>query len=243
MQSKDTITFHALNEISLKDVKAIERLKPRSEILNLAATTGQLAAHFKDGDTVTDSEDKERLEETMGQLLIGLVRAARVCSLDLCRCIKAKIALNAKKYPVELCKGKAGKYTTYSNETGITKTAGQSTVKDVFDATNDTTDDTVENISAMVSHFVNERNWSQYHTPRNLCLALIGELGELCELFQWAGDNGEGGSSFGLQGWTKDEVDKVGQELADVSIYLLRLASESDVDIGKAAMKIAENSC
>lgn len=92
----------------------------------------------------------------------------------------------------------------------------------------------------MVSNFVEERSWSQYHTPRNLCLALIGELGELCELFQWKGDS-DGGSPFGLSGWTEDEIDKVGQELADVSIYLLRLASVSKVDIGKAAMNVASN--
>lgn len=69
-----------------------------------AAMTGQLAAHFKDGDSVAENEIKENLDENMGRMMIGLIHVARICSLDLCRCIKAKIILNAKKYPVELCK-------------------------------------------------------------------------------------------------------------------------------------------
>lgn len=53
---------------------------------------------------------------------------------------------------------------------------------------------------------------------------MIGELGELAELFQFKGDDGE-------LDLTKAELDKTGQEVADVTIYLLRLADASNVDL------------
>ncbi|KAL3782829.1 hypothetical protein ACHAW5_000101 [Stephanodiscus triporus] len=87
-------------------------------------------------------------------------------------------------------KGKSGKYTNYSDHTGITTTVGQSTINSPTKAcTNDMEDDiTVEGITLMIRNFANERQWYRYHTPRNIALAILGELGELAELFQWLGD-------------------------------------------------------
>ena len=69
------------------------------------------------------------------------------------------------------------------------------------------------------------------YTPRNLVLALIGEFGESAELFQWKGDG-----NFVM---TEDELDKVGQELADITIYLLRLAHVCSINVGDLAVKKA----
>ena len=52
------------------------------------------------------------------------------------------------------------------------------------------------------------RGWDKFHTPRNICLALSGEAGELCELFQW---KDEDTCSAGLPGWTSEARDKVAQ--------------------------------
>ncbi|CAM9505370.1 unnamed protein product [Sphacelaria rigidula] len=52
------------------------------------------------------------------------------------------------------------------------------------------------------------RGWEKFHTPRNLCLALSGEAGELCELFQF---KDEDDCTNGLQSWTKDSRDQVAQ--------------------------------
>lgn len=49
-------------------------------------------------------------------------------------------------------------------------------------------DVTLESLRSALLEFANERDWNQYHTPRNLALALVGEVGELCEIFQWAGE-------------------------------------------------------
>jgi len=75
-----------------------------------------------------------------------------------------------------------------------------------------------------------EREWVQYHTPRNLLLALTGELGELAELFQWKGDGDDAGVSV-------KEHDKVSQELADVTIYLCRLADVCGISLANETAK------
>lgn len=131
--------------------------------------------------------------------------------------------------------GKAGKYTEYSKETGITKTIGQSTV--------DSTDPETYWLDTFVEHsipiltertrqFAVDRDWLRYHTPRNLLLALTGELGELAELFQFKGDC-EDQSKLSV-----DEKDKMGQEISDVTIYLLRLADECGVSLKDELMRV-----
>ena len=93
-----------------------------------------------------------------------------------------------------------------------------------------------------------DRQWAKYHTPRNITLAMMGELGELGELFQWHGDskinknctNTDCDDTInGLKSddWSDIEVDKVQQEIADVAIYCLRLA---DV-VGLEGIEIADS--
>ena len=70
-----------------------------------------------------------------------------------------------------------------------------------------------------IADFANARQWQDYHKPRNLILALLGEVGELAELVQWRGDDSQ-------DPFSPEELDKLSQELADVAIYLLRTATE-----------------
>lgn len=76
---------------------------------------------------------------------------------------------------------------------------------------------------AKVHEFATARSWAQFHTPRNLVLALMGEVGELAELLQWKADdhkNDNGGDLLSAV-----ELDKLSQELADVAIYSMRIAT------------------
>jgi dCTP diphosphatase len=83
--------------------------------------------------------------------------------------------------------------------------------------------------------FADEREWSQFHTPKNLAMALTGEVGELVEHFQWLTAE----QSAALDDSTREEV---ALEMADVLLYLVRLADTLDIDLGEAAMrKIALN--
>ena len=77
--------------------------------------------------------------------------------------------------------------------------------------------------------FVQERDWQQYHNPRNLLLALVGETGELAEIFQWLTD----GQAAAVMD-DSARAARVREELADVFAYLLRLADVLDVDLGEA---------
>jgi dCTP diphosphatase len=83
--------------------------------------------------------------------------------------------------------------------------------------------------------------------PRNIALALLGEVGELAELFQWSSDVDDKSKikqssvkDDGLMsiGWSVEEVDKVGQEIADVTIYLMRLADVCGVSLGEVSLKL-----
>ena len=76
--------------------------------------------------------------------------------------------------------------------------------------------------------FANERDWNQFHTPKNLAMALSVEAAELLEHFQWLTD----AQSAAL---TPETRAKVAEEIADVQIYLVRLADILSVDILAAA--------
>lgn len=71
----------------------------------------------------------------------------------------------------------------------------------------------------------------QFHSPRNLLLALVGEVGELSECFQWKGE-----VAVGLPSFSGKEKQHVGEELADVLIYLVRLADRCDVNLTTATI-------
>ena len=109
--------------------------------------------------------------------------------------------------------------------------------------------ETIEGITLLLRQFALNRQWNLYHTPRNIALALMGEVGELAELFQWSGDSVDDESKAGAHsenevrglmsiGWTSEDVDKVGQEIADVSIYLIRLADVCGVSLGVTSLKL-----
>mmetsp|Transcript_30868 Transcript_30868/g.98538 ORF Transcript_30868/g.98538 Transcript_30868/m.98538 type:complete len:230 (+) Transcript_30868:1-690(+) len=91
-------------------------------------------------------------------------------------------------------------------------------------------DVTLEQLRQDVGAFAEERDWDQFHTPRNLLLALVGEVGELSEIFQWKGEVKDG-----LPGWSEEEKEHLGEELSDVLLYLVRLADKSGIDLPKAA--------
>ena len=89
----------------------------------------------------------------------------------------------------------------------------------------------VQNLSVALDKFATDRNWEQFHSPKNLLLALTGEVGELAEIFQWMGDV-EARSA----GETAATAQAVKDELADVLFYLVRLASVLKVDLNAAAV-------
>ncbi|KAL5702937.1 dCTP diphosphatase [Ranunculus cassubicifolius] len=90
----------------------------------------------------------------------------------------------------------------------------------------------LEDLRKMMADFAKERNWEQYHSPRNLLLALVGEVGELSEIFQWKGEVPKG-----CPDWKEEEKLHLGEELSDVLLYLVRLSDICGIDLGKAALR------
>ena len=82
---------------------------------------------------------------------------------------------------------------------------------------------------ALVRGFADDRDWHQFHTPRNLILALAGEVGELAATLQWVSDSE-------VSEWLKSSENRsqFEAELADVFSYLLRLADQTGVDLVEA---------
>ncbi|XP_058868466.1 glutamyl-tRNA(Gln) amidotransferase subunit B, mitochondrial [Acipenser ruthenus] len=94
---------------------------------------------------------------------------------------------------------------------------------------------TLEDIRRLQAQFTDERDWNQYHQPRNLLLALVGEVGEVSELFQWKGEVAEG-----LPDWSEQERMALSHELSDVLIYLVELAEKCHVDLPRAVLEKME---
>src|SRR6188508_1738705 len=94
---------------------------------------------------------------------------------------------------------------------------------------------TLEHLSARLDAFAAERDWDQFHNPKNLAMALAGEVGELIEHFQWLTP----AEAAKLPARTREEV---ALEAADVLLFLVRLCHKLDIDLAAAAhRKIAIN--
>ena len=90
--------------------------------------------------------------------------------------------------------------------------------------------DDLDMLRVRLAEFAAERDWDQFHNPKNLAMALAGEVGEVLEHFQWL--TFEQAST--LPEKTRAEV---ALECADVLLFLLRLCDKLDIDLAKAARK------
>ncbi|NWF94596.1 MAG: nucleotide pyrophosphohydrolase [Candidatus Thorarchaeota archaeon] len=95
----------------------------------------------------------------------------------------------------------------------------------------------IEELTAVIRRFVSERDWEQYHRPSALAVSAAVELGELLELFQWKTDE-EVQSALSSETYLSALAD----EIADVMIYLLRLADVAGINMAEAiAKKMVKN--
>jgi len=84
--------------------------------------------------------------------------------------------------------------------------------------------ESLEQLRLRLAEFADKRDWQQFHSPKNLAMALIAEAAELVEPFQWLTEK---------QSWMlgPEKRSVVGLELADILIYLIRIADQLDVDL------------
>ena len=88
----------------------------------------------------------------------------------------------------------------------------------------------VQGLAQALAEFARERDWDQFHSPKNLVMALTGEVGELSEVFQWMTEEASTGAATDPK-----TAQAVRDEMADVLLYLVRLADVLGVDLNEAA--------
>lgn len=95
----------------------------------------------------------------------------------------------------------------------------------------------LDDLAAETRAFAIARDWLQFHTPKNLAMAIAGEAGELAAEFQWL--TSEAATSDAL---SQHQLSAIRLEMADVLIYLLRLSDVLEVDLARAVReKLAIN--
>jgi len=98
-----------------------------------------------------------------------------------------------------------------------------------------TNSDSLDHLRRRIAEFAAEREWNQFHNPKNLAMAVTVEAGELLEHFQWL-------TFEQAESLPRAARDEVALECADVLLYLLRLCDRLDLDLGAAAeRKLALN--
>ena len=85
----------------------------------------------------------------------------------------------------------------------------------------------LDQIKTRLRDFAAARDWDQFHSPKNLAMAMIVEAAELVEHFQWLTEDQS-------QTLPPDKLAEVEQEIADIQIYLIRLADKLGIDMERA---------
>jgi NTP pyrophosphatase (non-canonical NTP hydrolase) len=89
---------------------------------------------------------------------------------------------------------------------------------------------TLSQLRHMVREFVSERQWSMFHSPKNLSMSLAIEAAELMEHFQWLTTDASRENN-------KEKLIQIGEELADVFCYTLAMANELEIDLTAAFVR------
>jgi dCTP diphosphatase len=91
----------------------------------------------------------------------------------------------------------------------------------------------IKKLQQTLQEFADERDRNKFHSPKSLSMALIAEAAELVEHFQWLSED----DSFNL---TEEKLGEVGEELADIFLYLARLSDRLGIDLETALSKKIE---
>ena len=89
----------------------------------------------------------------------------------------------------------------------------------------------IDKIKSELRKFAQERDWEQFHSPKNLAMALSGEIGELSEIFQWLTEEQSNKENI-----SDEDLEKVREEVADILLYIIRLSDKLDYDLEQAVL-------
>jgi dCTP diphosphatase len=86
----------------------------------------------------------------------------------------------------------------------------------------------IDDISTRLKKFTQDRDWDQYHSPKNLAISLAVEAGELLEIFQWIPEN---------HPYDETVYKKASEEIADILIYAIMFSRKMEIDLEKAVLE------
>ena len=209
----------------------VQIIQIRIRILRLTVITGTLSSLFLRTVPSNKPEVERFVADTdmttsISQLLTAMLELSSSLDINLHTACFEKIEKDCQKYPVDSCKF-AGNYSEYYSRD---ESAG------VDDSTEDSSVPKTCWLDAFVIHsipilidishqFAADRDLLQYHTPRNLLLSLTCELGNLAEVFQFKGDSDD------QEMVSVAEKVTIGHKIANVTMYLLRLADACNVSV------------
>ena len=177
------------------------------------------------------SKSIEQLQPWPSSLSLSFSRCVSVPTLDPETARTMVRRRNVKKAPSERQKRASVDSHATAMQTvfrGASVLPSASTGREPADTKTAPSSTSLDDVRARLHDFSTERDWHRHHLPRNLLLALVGEVGELAELFQWRTDEE---CQPGLPGFTPAEKLRVSEELADVLAYLVGLSSKCGVDL------------
>ncbi len=97
------------------------------------------------------------------------------------------------------------------------------------------TEEQIEKLKEQIRKFRDDRDWKQFHNPKDMAISIAIEAGELLEEFQWK-------DKVGVEQKVKEERHKIEDEMADIYIYLLEMSDVLGIDlIGAAKKKMTKN--
>ena len=92
----------------------------------------------------------------------------------------------------------------------------------------------LDKYKAKIKEFANDRDWDQFHDPKNLSMALSAEIGELLDIFQWL-------TSEQSKNLSDQDLKLAKEELGDIMIYLIRLSDKLGIDLEEAVQEKLES--
>lgn len=191
---------------------------PKALALAVLVESAELLEHFQ---WLAEAESshlpapkRAAVEAEMADVLIFLLRLADTLAVDPLAAAQRKMALNALKYPAERARGRATKYDELQVDA--------SAPTDHADAGDRPPMIDLQDLTHRLRRFAAERDWERFHSPKNVAMALTVEAAELMEHFQWRSED---------EAVSPSDLAHVEQEIADVLIYLVRLADRLDTDL------------
>ena len=94
----------------------------------------------------------------------------------------------------------------------------------------------IEDIKRRIEKFASERDWNQFHSPKNLIMALSSEVGELSDIFQWLNEEQSKKEHI-----SDNDLELAKEEIADILIYLIRISDKLNINLEKEVLKKIES--